>query len=147
MFFCSMSCHLCFSRFLSNILQSPEALESINPDRWVFYGARRYICSRTQAHCRVHIQTNWWDGFVAYKWCQFASPADASGCLHVTVCVWVHQKSLNLDVTHSIFFIIKPCHFVYGVLMFILFFLSSSFIFAFVPLSSFQFLRDQTTHR
>lgn len=71
-FFCNMACHLCFSHSLSNILQSPVAPESINPDRWVFYGAHRYIRTHTQTRCRVHIQTKWWDRFVAYKWHQLA---------------------------------------------------------------------------
>lgn len=124
-----MSCHLCFSRFPSNILQSPEAPESINLDRWVFYGARRYIRSHTQTRCRVHILTNWWDRFVAYKWHQFAGPADASGCLHATVCVSVHQKCSNLGITTQYFL---TFYLVYGVLMFILvfcFWLSSDFRF------------------
>lgn len=111
-FFCNMSCHLCFSRFPSNILQSPEAPESINLDRWVFYGARRYISSHTQTRCRVHILTNWWDRFVAYKWHQFAGPADDIGCLHATVCVSVHQKSSNLGITTQYFLhnqIFLPC--------------------------------------
>ncbi len=117
-FFCNMSCHLCFSRFPSNILQSPEAPESINLDRWVFYGARRYIRSHTQTRCRVHILTNWWDRFVAYKWHQFDSPVDAIGLSTCSVCVSVHPKAATWESLLSIFSIIKSFYLVYVVLMF-----------------------------
>ncbi len=107
-------CHVTsrFSRFPSNILQSPEAPESINLDRWVFYGARRYIRSHTQTRCRVHILTNWWDRFVAYKWHQFDSPVDAIGLSTCSVCVSVHPKSSNLGITTQYFLhnqIFLPC--------------------------------------
>jgi len=44
-----MSCLLSYSHSLSNILQSPEAPESINTKRWVFCGVSRYIRMHTHS--------------------------------------------------------------------------------------------------